>query len=69
MFDASKVSHLGQTIDSDFMIYIFQDRYVPDLYNLAHVSSRKPYHLHDLTHVSWVRSVLYRSGRTSLDGR
>ncbi|CAM9942637.1 unnamed protein product, partial [Laminaria digitata] len=28
---------------------------------LAHVAGWEPYNLHDLTHVSWVGSVLYRS--------
>ena len=30
------------------------DRYIPDLYDLAHVAGREPYNLHDLAYVSWV---------------
>ena len=46
------------------MINIFQGRYIPDLYDLydlydlAHVAGWEPYNLHDLVHVSYVRSVL-----------
>ena len=53
------------------MIWIFQGRYIPDLYDLsdlsdlydlAHVGGREPNDLHDLLikHVSWVGSVLHR---------
>ena len=51
------------------------DRYIPDLYDLydlydlAHVAGWEPYNLHDLGHVSWVGSVLYRSCTTSHIGR
>ena len=54
------------------------DRYIPDLYNLydlydlydlAHVSGWEPQKLHDLGHVSWVGSVLYRSCTTYHNGR
>ena len=36
---------------SYFMIYIFQGRYIPDLYDLydlAHVAGWEPYNLYDL---------------------
>ena len=35
--------------------------------DLAHAAGWEPYILHDLTHVSWVRSVLYRSAGEDLD--
>ena len=31
-----------------------------DLYDLAHVAGWGAYNLHELGHVSWVRSVMYR---------
>ena len=40
-----------------------------DLYDPAHVAGWDPYDLQDLGHVAWVRSVLYRSCRTSRNGR
>ena len=40
------------------------DTYTPDLYSLVHVGGWEPHNMHDLTHVSWVRSALYRSCRT-----
>ena len=35
------------------------------IYSIAHVSGWQPYNLHDLGHISWVGSVLYRSCTTS----
>ena len=46
-----------------------QGRYMPGLYYLVHVAGRKPYTLHDLGRVSWVRSVLCWSCTTSHYGR
>lgn len=34
----TKVSHLGQIVDYYFTIYVFQGRYIRDLYDLAHVA-------------------------------
>ena len=45
------------------------DRYVPDLYDLAHVAVRELYDLHDLEKVSWNGSVQYRSYTTYHIGR
>ena len=45
-------------IYSQFMIYIFQGRWIPDLYDLAHVAGWESCDLHGTAHVSWVRSVL-----------
>ena len=62
-------------IYAHFMVYIFQGRYIPDLYDLydlydlAHVAGWEPYNLHDLGHVSWVGIVLHRSCTTSRNGR
>ena len=43
-------------------LYDLYDMYeLYDLYDLAHVAGWKPYNLHDLGHISWVGSVLYRS--------
>ena len=39
------------------------------LYHLANVARRDTYNQHDLTHVSWVWSVLHRSCTTSRNGR
>ena len=44
------------------------DRYIPDLYDLAHVSPWEPYNLHDLGKVFWIGSVPYRSCTTSHNG-
>ena len=51
--------HLRQVIDSHLMIYIFQGRYIPDLYDLAHDAGWEPYNLHDLKSHSlgWVCTV------------
>lgn len=55
---------LTQIIDSHFMIYILQGRYIPGLHDLAHVPAREAYSLHVLGQVSLVRSVLNRSRTT-----
>ena len=39
----------------------FQGRYCHDLYDPARVAGWERYNLHDLGHVSWGGSVLYRS--------
>ena len=40
-----------------------------DLYDVAHVVGWELYNLHDLGHVSWVGSALYRSCTTPHNGR
>ena len=47
----------------------FKADLLPDLYDLAHVTGWDPYSLHDLGHVSWVGSVLYRSCTSSHNGK
>ena len=44
------------------MIYIFQDRYVPDLHDLcelAHVARWEPHNRRDLARISWEGSARY----------
>ena len=60
---------IGQIIDSRCMIRVFQGRYIPSLYDLAHVAGWQLYNLHDLGHVSWVRPVLCRSCIAPQSGR
>ena len=48
-------------------MYDLYDQY--DLYDLAQLAGWEPYIVHDLEHVSWVGSVLYRSCTTSYKGR
>ena len=40
-----------------YNLYDLHDLY--DLYDLSHVAGWEPYNLRDLTHVSWVGSVLF----------
>ena len=53
----------------------WQGRQIPDLYDLydlydlPHVAGWKPYSLHHLGHLSWVRSVFYRSCTATHTGR
>ena len=67
----TKGSQIEKIIDFHFMMYIFQGRQVPylydlyDLYDLAHVAGGEPFNLHDLRRVSWVESVPYTSCTTS----
>ena len=49
--------HVGKIIDPHLTTHIFQARYVPDLYDLAHVTRWELQNLHDLGHVSWVGPV------------
>ena len=53
------IAHLGEIIGFR-LIYLFQGRYIPDLYDplLAHVVGWELYNLHDLVRLSWVGSVL-----------
>ena len=49
---SEKISQLGpiddlQIVDSYFIIQMFQHRYSPDLYDLAHVAGWDSYRLHD----------------------
>ena len=74
--DRWSVSYKWSTPTSWWRSSARQDRLIPvlydlyDLYDLAHVAGwDEPYNLHDLGHVSWVGSVLYRSCSTCCDGR
>ena len=51
-----KICHAGQIGSRSVYLY---DLY--DLYDLAHIAGWYWYNLHDVAHVSWVGSVLYRS--------
>ena len=61
----TNMAHLGQIIDSSG----FQVRYIPDLYDPAHLAAWEPYNLHGLAPASWVGCVLYRSCTLSHGGR
>ena len=50
--------HLIYNYDLDFSGKIFLICTIP---HIAHVAGSEPYDLHDLRHVSWVRSVTHRS--------
>ena len=65
-------------IYSQFMIWMFQGRYIPDLYDLydlydlhdlAHAAGWEPYNLHDLEQDFWVGSILLRSCTAPQQGR
>ena len=54
----SNILRIEQITNPRFRIYIFQSRYIPDRYDLAHVARWiLLYSVHDRSHASWVGSV------------
>ena len=63
-------AHLGQIIDFPLdELDLSRQIDCQILYDLVHVAGWEPCILHDLAHVSWVGSVLYRSCTTLTTGR
>ena len=64
------VAHDGQITDPHLVIQIFEGKYIPGLYFLAHAAGWQSYNnLYDLAHVSWVGYVLYKPCTASHIGR